>query len=185
MLDTARKVRRVKRTYFTGTRRRAWWRGSRRRFASSRNSPITVSPSSKSPLRADFRPSSIFLCISRRDLSRLGFTFILLSKTKAITSVHHTSPVRPLSDSKELIQDQRFKGVHAPKHWIIGYQASRTGMCGGGCLECIGSPQAMEGAKARRQVRDLQMRGSPFQVGIGGQQAVELIHALLIGVMIG
>ena len=43
----------------------------------------------------------------------------------------------------------------------------------------------MPGAKLRCQIGDLQIRGDPRQIGVGGKQGVEFIHLLFLRATIG
>ena len=52
-------------------------------------------------------------------------------------------------------------------------------------MQRIRSFQAMNAAKARCKVRDLQAWGDPFQVWIRGKQTLELIDPLFVRVAIG
>ncbi len=51
----------------------------------------------------------------------------------------------------------------------------------GGCgLQGIRSSQAMPSANPGRKIGDLQVRGNPIQVGVGGKQAIDVICPLFI-----
>src|SRR5271165_559187 len=82
--------------------------------------------------------------------------------------------------SEKMVQNQRLKAFYAFKDGIVRNQTGSLRMYGGRGLKSIGSSQAMKSANPRRQIRDLQVRSNPLQVGVGGKQAIEVICPLFV-----
>lgn len=82
--------------------------------------------------------------------------------------------------SEKIVENQRFEVFHALKDWIIGNQSSSLRVDGSRGLQSVRSLQAMESANPGREVRDLQVRCNPIQVGVGGKQAIEIICPLFV-----
>ncbi len=81
-----------------------------------------------------------------------------------------------------MIQHQGFERLHAFKDWIIRDQSGRLCLDGARGLQRVRCPHAMRGANSGRDIGGLQIRGDPTQIGVGGQQAVELVDSLVVGV---
>src|SRR5215471_131688 len=87
------------------------------------------------------------------------------------------------SFSAKLVQDQRLKTLDPLEDGIIREETGCAGARGGCRLQRIRSSQAMEGAKARGNICDMQIGCDAVEVGISGKQRIDFIHVLFIGIV--
>ena len=80
---------------------------------------------------------------------------------------------------------QRLKPRYPLKHWIICNQSRSPPTHGRRCLYRIRSSEPVACPNLRRQIRDLHHRRNPFEIRIGREQSIELIHAVVITLAVG